>query len=714
MAALGDEVFIGCGGLVLVTWVLSALRCLSAHYRDAKHLFCILLMTCLWILDTLPLAVTASLPLVVQPLLGLADCDQVAFWFMSPRFLWLLCLHLAVSMVDTSALTLMAASRVVELFGGSFRNLLAVIVLFTFEMTLFLDEALCLVLLWPLAEAVVRHMQFFQGTPVSAAARAGYATEDVPPTPGSIKGQHRNTASERLGTKVHVRPTIPESSSYSTTNFARYVATQQTSQAGTSSLELVDSGTPAPPPVVPSSDPSICLGGKEKEARDSPQIEANRAVPINSSRMKAIFRMWDAKAAKAAAQIPPGRPRMSSTDIDSSTTQVSFALTHTCMVPVLNPDKPAELGGEPGAHNAAEPVSTHSVAEELLTSINEKLVRMKIGLKISIAFASTFGSFGTPYGTSLALAAQAYFKEHLRSIGVGQWIVLCLPIAALTVTASTCLIFWLFMGEWEICALMVVSAVIIFTGFGVGALVTFLDVDSTQISCTTFVLLLVLGMSAVSQLRLAQGSGSVGGAGQVCTGNGGVAAVGTRSFNLGLEAGLLNVPWGMLFLLGGHECLGKAAELAGLVPTMHSFLRQLSSYKPIIVQAVLVTWTSLLSEVWSSVEAHRALLGIVNELAAEMQVNPVYYTFPVTIAISTAGMLPGSSLSIALLMDRAQLSTAKLLILGAASKLVAVVCTLISMNTVAVALYDFSNTSYPLGKDDVVYFPLQPDLHLLL
>lgn len=722
------------GTLIAATFV-------ALFIQDAKHLFCILLMTCLWILDTLPLAVTASLPLVVQPLLGLADCDQVAFWFMSPRFLWLLCLHLAVSMVDTSALTLMAASRVVELFGGSFRNLLAVIVLFTFEMTLFLDEALCLVLLWPLAEAVVRHMQFFQGTPVSAAARAGYATEDVPPTPGSIKGQHRNTASERLGTKVHVRRTIPESSSYSTTNFARYVATQQTSQAGTSSLELVDSGTPAPPPVVPSSDPSICLGGKEKEARDSPQIEANRAVPINSSRMKAIFRMWDAKAAKAAAQIPPGRPRMSSTDIDSSTTQVSFALTHTCMVPVLNPDKPAELGGEPGAHNAAEPVSTHSVAEELLTSINEKLVRMKIGLKISIAFASTFGSFGTPYGTSLALAAQAYFKEHLRSIGVGQWIVLCLPIAALTVTASTCLIFWLFMGEWEleevglelasflknvvelklsedkyreICALMVVSAVIIFTGFGVGALVTFLDVDSTQISCTTFVLLLVLGMSAVSQLRLAQGSGSVGGAGQVCTGNGGVAAVGTRSFNLGLEAGLLNVPWGMLFLLGGHECLGKAAELAGLVPTMHSFLRQLSSYKPIIVQAVLVTWTSLLSEVWSSVEAHRALLGIVNELAAEMQVNPVYYTFPVTIAISTAGMLPGSSLSIALLMDRAQLSTAKLLILGAASKLVAVVCTLISMNTVAVALYDFSNTSYPLGKDDVVYFPLQPDLHLLL
>nr|XP_050036062.2 Na(+)/citrate cotransporter-like [Dermacentor andersoni] len=268
----------------------------------------------------------------------------------------------------------------------------------------------------------------------------------------------------------------------------------------------------------------------------------------------------------------------------------------------------------------------------------------------------------------------------------------------------------------EICALMAVSAVIMLTGISFGALITFLDVESTQINCTTYVLLLVLGMSAVSQLRVARGSpncgGTVAGAGQMC--NGGAAAVGARSFSLGLEAGLLNVPWGMLFLLGGHECLGKAAELAGVVPTMHSLLRQLSSYKPIIVQAVLVMWTSLLAEIWSSVEAHRALLGIVSELAAEMQVNPVYYTFPVTIAISTAGMLPGSALSIALLMDQAPLSTAKLLILGAASKLVAVVCTLISMNTVAVALYDFSNTSYPLAKDEVVFLPLQPDLPLFL
>ncbi|KAH6937064.1 hypothetical protein HPB50_025333 [Hyalomma asiaticum] len=566
------------GTLIAATFV-------ALFVQDAKHLFCILLMTCLWILDTLPVAVTASLPLVVQPLLGIADCDQVAFWFMSPRFVWLLCLHLAISLVDTSSLTLMAASRVVELFGGSFRSLLAVIVLFTFEMTLFLDEALCLLLLWPLAEAVVRHMQFFQGSPITTAARAGFATEDVPGTPGSLKGQNRNTASERLGTRVHVQPNIPESSSYSTTNLARYVFTQQTSQAATSSLEMAESATHAHA-AIPSSDHSTAVEAKDTkdDARESPQAECNRAIPINSSRMEAIFRMWDANAAKAAAQHPPSHPYLSSSDIESST---SFVVSRTCMVPVLNPDKPAKAG-EPGSPSVPEAVSTHSVAEDLLTSINEKLFRMKMGLKISIAYASTFGSFGTPYGTSLALAAQAYFKEHLRSIGVGQWIVLCLPIAALTVTACTCLIFWLFMGEWEleevglelasflknvvelklsedrcreICVLMVVSAAIVLTGIGFGALITFFDVETTQINCTTYVLLLVLGVSAVSQIRIARGStcgGATGGAAQMCSGGAAVAA--SRNSSLGLEAGLLNVPWGMLFLLGGHECLGKAAQ----------------------------------------------------------------------------------------------------------------------------------------------------------
>lgn len=46
--------------------------------------------------------------------------------------------------------------------------------------------------------------------------------------------------------------------------------------------------------------------------------------------------------------------------------------------------------------------------------------------------------------------------------------------------------------------------------------------------------------------------------------------------------------------------------------------------------------------------------------AAEMKVNSVYYTFPVTVAISTGGVLPGSALSIALLLHTTGLNATKL------------------------------------------------------
>ncbi|XP_077486647.1 uncharacterized protein LOC144097921 [Amblyomma americanum] len=494
---------------------------------------------------------------------------------------------------------------------------------------------------------------------------------------------------------------MPESSSYSTSNVGRFIVGQQSSMGPTSSLELMDSGSPAP-------GAELTAEGR-CEARPV-QAECSRAVPINSSRMEAIFRMWDANEAQAKHQaLPSSQPFPSSTEPESTTVEASFALFRTGLVPVLNPDLPPALG-LPMVPTSPDLLTTHSAAEELLTSINEKLFRMKVGLKISIAYASTFGSFGTPYGTSLALAAQAYFKEELDEVGL-ELASFLKNVVELKISEDK---------FREIGALISVSVVIVLLGCSVGALVTFFDIESTQINCCTYVLLLVLGMSAVSHLRDARGSCSGTGAGAAengrgAGGDGGGAGVPVvASSSPGLEAGIIRVPWAMLFLLGGHNCLGKVAESAGVVETMHTLLRQLSSYKPIFVQAVLVAWTSLLSEVWSSVDAHRALLDVVKELATEMQVNPVYYTFPVTIAISTAGMLPGSALSITLLMDKVQLSTAKLLVLGAASKLVAVVSTLISMNTVAIVIYDFSNTSYPLGQDNIVYLPLQSDFQSIL
>ncbi|CAN8016354.1 unnamed protein product [Ixodes persulcatus] len=86
---------------------------------------------------------------------------------------------------------------------------------------------------------------------------------------------------------------------------------------------------------------------------------------------------------------------------------------------------------------------------------------------------------------------------------------------------------------------------------------------------------------------------------------------------------------------------GMAAWLSGLMMAMRS-------WNPIVVQVVLMVVTTLVTEVNNDAATASVLIPIACDLAESSRVNPLYYSFPVSVACSTGLLLPVASVPMAL------------------------------------------------------------------
>jgi sodium-dependent dicarboxylate transporter 2/3/5 len=102
----------------------------------------------------------------------------------------------------------------------------------------------------------------------------------------------------------------------------------------------------------------------------------------------------------------------------------------------------------------------------------------------------------------------------------------------------------------------------------------------------------------------------------------------------------LRLPWGVLLLFGGGLSLAGAMSDSGLAPWIGqqvSVLRSLPTYWQIVFIVALIVFTG---ELTSNLAAVVALLPILFEVAAAMQVDPLLLCVPAVVAASCGFMLP--------------------------------------------------------------------------
>ncbi len=108
-----------------------------------------------------------------------------------------------------------------------------------------------------------------------------------------------------------------------------------------------------------------------------------------------------------------------------------------------------------------------------------------------------------------------------------------------------------------------------------------------------------------------------------------------------LDADIINkLPWRIVLLFGGGFALASGFTESGLSLWFGDQLNWVSSYSPILVVFVIALLMSFLTELTSNTATTEMLLPILAGLAISIEINPLLFMLPATLAASLAFMLP--------------------------------------------------------------------------
>ena len=100
------------------------------------------------------------------------------------------------------------------------------------------------------------------------------------------------------------------------------------------------------------------------------------------------------------------------------------------------------------------------------------------------------------------------------------------------------------------------------------------------------------------------------------------------------------LPWGVLLLFGGGLALAAALSDTGLTLWLGQQLAPLGMMNALLLVVALTTLVIFLTELTSNVATTATLLPVVAAIAVQLQIDPLLFVVPVTMAASCAFMLP--------------------------------------------------------------------------
>ncbi|GFO19832.1 solute carrier family 13 member 5-like [Plakobranchus ocellatus] len=100
------------------------------------------------------------------------------------------------------------------------------------------------------------------------------------------------------------------------------------------------------------------------------------------------------------------------------------------------------------------------------------------------------------------------------------------------------------------------------------------------------------------------------------------------------------MPWGVILLLGGAFVLADAIKVSGLSQTIEPHLHVVQQMPPWLVCLTVIAITCFITEITSNTVVAILLLPLLNNMAKLMRIHPLYLMFPATVSTSMAFMLP--------------------------------------------------------------------------
>ncbi|XP_071533695.1 Na(+)/citrate cotransporter isoform X6 [Panulirus ornatus] len=133
------------------------------------------------------------------------------------------------------------------------------------------------------------------------------------------------------------------------------------------------------------------------------------------------------------------------------------------------------------------------------------------------------------------------------------------------------------------------------------------------------------------------------------------------------------IPWGIVLLLGGGFAMAAGAKESGLSKWLGEQLYIFNGTHIVWIVLSVTLMTALLTEVASNTATASILLPVLNELALNMKVNPLYLMLPATVSCSYAFMLPVATPPNAIVFGAAGMRSSEMVRAGVIMNIICVI-----------------------------------------
>ncbi|KAL3229851.1 hypothetical protein MRX96_003568 [Rhipicephalus microplus] len=141
------------------------------------------------------------------------------------------------------------------------------------------------------------------------------------------------------------------------------------------------------------------------------------------------------------------------------------------------------------------------------------------------------------------------------------------------------------------------------------------------------------------------------------------------------------VHWGVVLIICGGMTFAEASKVSGLSAILVDHLRALNVMPSYVVVSILCFSASMLTEFTSNTAISAIMLPIVFEMAVALEVHPLYFAIPVTVACSFSFMLPAATPPNAIVFEMGNFKISDMASPGFLMNMVCVTVELISIHT---------------------------------
>ncbi|XP_023150327.2 solute carrier family 13 member 2 isoform X2 [Amphiprion ocellaris] len=159
-----------------------------------------------------------------------------------------------------------------------------------------------------------------------------------------------------------------------------------------------------------------------------------------------------------------------------------------------------------------------------------------------------------------------------------------------------------------------------------------------------------------------------------------------------LNWGVVNerMPWNIILLLGGGFALAHGSEKSGLSKWLGECLLPLQSVPPFAICILLCLLVAMFTECSSNTATTTLFLPIVASMATAIKIHPMYVMLPCTLAASLAFMLPVATPPNAIAFSYADLKVMDMAKTGFMLNLIGIIAINIAINTWGVAMFQLN------------------------